>query len=83
MTDYYKRLEDAGHVLKRDKNGDVDEWVLEYDIHNGPGCINCDESWCRHCEDKIKPCIGREATDARVDAMEYELYLKLKEKFEP
>ena len=79
---YQEKLEAAGHVLKRDEDGDIDIFVLEYGFCNGPGCINCGDSWCHHCGDTIKPCIGKEAADAKAKAIRYEKYLKLKAEFE-
>lgn len=78
---YLEMLEAAGHVLKRETNGDIDVWVLESGYCNGPGCINCGTSWCHHCEDDIKLCIGKETTEANAKAYRYEQYLKLKEEF--
>lgn len=34
--DIYAALEQAGHKLRLKKDGEVDEWALDYDIHNGP-----------------------------------------------
>ena len=79
---YYKKLEAAGHVLYRDEDGSVDAWKLDYDYHNGPGCVNCHQSWCEHCEDTIQPCIGREEFERRARQHRYEHYLVLKEEFE-
>jgi hypothetical protein len=80
---YSAQLEAAGHVLKRDpEDGRIDIWVLDADFHNGPGCINCDMSWCQHCRPSIKPCLGREATDAKYKSARYQQYLELKKEFE-
>ena len=79
---YDAYLEALGHVLYRDDDGDVDHWRMDWDYHNGPGCMNCDETWCQHCEDDVKPCPGREATDAADKAARYKQYLKLKEEFD-
>jgi hypothetical protein len=79
---FEKELEAAGHVLKREEDGSIDQWVLDYEHHNGPGCINCDQSWCSHCYNEIKPCPGREAVEAERKAYRYEQYLKLKAEFE-
>jgi hypothetical protein len=53
---WYKRLEAAGHKLKLDDDGTVDSFALDYEHHNGPMCVLCDEMWCEHCRDEIKPC---------------------------
>lgn len=79
---YYEELEAAGHILQRDDTGKIDNWVLDFDYHNGPGCINCEESWCSHCGDTIEPCIGKEAYEANAKAYRYKQYLKLKEEFD-
>ena len=79
---YEQQLEAAGHVLKRDEDGEVDNWVMDWDYHNGPGCVNCHDSWCHHCEDTIKPCIGKEAYEAQQKAKRFAQYMKLKEEFE-
>lgn len=56
-----------GHVPKREADGSVDIFVQDSDIHNGPGCSVCGESWCWHCTDAedIKPCIGEDAAKKR------------------
>ncbi len=79
---YQEQLEAAGHVLKRDEDGKIDNWVMEYDYHNGPGCVNCQDSWCEHCEDHIEPCIGKDAYDAQCREARHRQYLKLKEEFD-
>jgi hypothetical protein len=56
--DYFKKIEAAGHALIRHGDGSVDIWQLDVEYHNGPRCKKCDESWCHHCEDIIKPCTG-------------------------
>lgn len=80
--DYYKKLEKAGHVLKRDEDGEIDAWVLDFGYHNGPGCVNCGASWCEHCKDDITPCVGKKIEEADAKAVRYEQYLKLKEEFD-
>ena len=79
---YYQKLEAAGHVLKRDEDGDIDCWVLDIDYHNGPGCVNCNDSWCEQCQDAIEPCIGKEAYEARAREYRYKRYLELKKEFD-
>lgn len=78
---YYEKLEAAGHVLRRAEHGEIDNWVMDVGYHNGPGCINCHESWCEHCEDTIEPCIGKEAYDELARQSRYQVYLQLKEEF--
>jgi hypothetical protein len=79
---YLEALEEAGHVLERDEDGDVDTFAYEYGYHNGPVCVNCQRSWCVHCEDSFDFCIGKEAYDAKQRETRYQMYLKLKEEFE-
>lgn len=47
-----------GHQWKEDEDGRVDVWVVNYDIHNGPECVNCGLSFCMHCfsADNIPEC---------------------------
>lgn len=61
LSDFEQRVVTAGHTLKRDKDGRVDSWVMSYDIHNGPGCTVCGDSWCEHCPGRIEPCDGGKA----------------------
>jgi hypothetical protein len=69
---FYERLEQAGHRLIRDEDGVVDNFVLGYDIHNGPGCQDCGLRWCEHCDPyrPIEECEGDiRSTDWRVSGM--------------
>ncbi|AMQ66071.1 hypothetical protein AAY80_144 [Stenotrophomonas phage vB_SmaS-DLP_6] len=56
----YEALERAGHVLRRDEDGEVDCFAMEYEFHNGPMCVTCHMSWCEHCEvrgdGELPPC---------------------------
>ena len=79
---YSTRLEAAGHVLKLDEDGDVDHWCMDSGYHNGPGCANCNESWCEHCEDRIEPCIGKEAYLKWSEDNRRKQYEILKEEFD-
>jgi len=27
----------------------IDIWVVDFDVHNGPGCKRCGEIYCQHC----------------------------------
>jgi hypothetical protein len=70
-----RAIEAMGHVVKRHKDGEVDEWALDLDDspedsrgHNGPGCAVCHTSWCKHCWENgeefpwpIEPCNGAKA----------------------
>jgi hypothetical protein len=55
-AEYYAYIEDRGHVLRREEDGEVDIFYLDYDCHNGPGCVRCHESWCHHCRDEVDMC---------------------------
>lgn len=37
------------HMWHRNKNGEIDEWAMEYEFHNGPVCEVCGCSICVHC----------------------------------
>jgi hypothetical protein len=41
------------HAWRRDSSsGDGIDWFwLDSDLHNGPGCSRCYESFCEHCEE--------------------------------
>lgn len=56
--EFYQALEKAGHKLYRHKNGEVDNFRLDYGYHNGPECEKCQESWCKHCQRPITDCIN-------------------------
>ena len=48
------------HDWYRDKNGEIDMFVLDFGIHNGPGCKRCHESFCKHCVNDWRnkgPCV--------------------------
>lgn len=51
-----------GHYLKRDEDDPnaIDYHAMSVEMHNGPTCENCHESWCIHCwkgdRDHIHPC---------------------------
>lgn len=40
----------SDHLWKKDENGNVDEWAMEFDYHQGPVCERCGHSFCIHCE---------------------------------
>ncbi len=49
-----------GHKLRRDEDGDIDDFALEWEHHNGPACTVCEERWCHHCTraEDIELCDG-------------------------
>jgi hypothetical protein len=53
---FHIALEEAGHKLRREDDGEVDIFALDYDYHNGPECVLCGDSWCHHCREVIEPC---------------------------
>lgn len=38
------------HFWKRKEDGEIDEFAYEGDFHNGPVCVRCGDSFCKHCE---------------------------------
>ncbi len=58
MKTYHKKLEEAGHELIRDENGQIDIFRLDANYHNGPECVLCHETWCHHCQNVIEKCTG-------------------------
>lgn len=38
------------HLWKKDENGNVNEWAMEFDYHQGPVCERCGDTFCIHCE---------------------------------
>ena len=48
-----KALIPMGHEFYLDEWGDIDNFFMELDHHNGPGCSLCDDSWCHHCEPEV------------------------------
>ena len=48
----------ATHDWIKDEDGNVDEFAMSYDYHNGPQCDRCATSFCMHCtknsENKMK-----------------------------
>ncbi len=47
------------HEWKKDEDGNIDLWAMEYEHHNGPRCERCGESYCAHCNPDYddEPCI--------------------------
>ncbi|MBV6512551.1 MAG: hypothetical protein FMNOHCHN_02059 [Ignavibacteriaceae bacterium] len=48
--EFFDILEAAGHSLARDEDGEIDIWQHDFDVHNGPGCSKCGDTWCMHCK---------------------------------
>lgn len=52
---WFDALMEKGHIPKMDNDvGDIDGLdicFLEFDDHNGPGCVACGMGWCWHCDD--------------------------------
>jgi len=55
---WYEAMKLKGHMPIMDEDGDLDCWVTNYDIHNGPGCAVCGWTCCEHCDsiDDIPEC---------------------------
>lgn len=48
----YELPENArGHEWRRDDDGEVDIFGVEYGHHNGPICVKCGYGFCHHCAD--------------------------------
>lgn len=49
------------HDWERDSDGNIDEFAMAYEYHNGPMCKRCGDSFCIHCDphgyETRKPCI--------------------------
>lgn len=43
----------GGHQFYADAQGKVDNFHMEGDLHNGPGCAVCEEAWCSGCSPEI------------------------------
>ena len=58
---FAKRMKEMGHDPILNKEGDMDVWVVDHELHNGPGCKKCGKSWCYHCKgiEDIRPCVGK------------------------
>ena len=46
---WYDAMRRQGHI-PRMYDGEIDVWVMDSDIHNGPGCQVCWWSCCMHCD---------------------------------
>lgn len=48
------------HDWETDENGNIDEWAMSYEHHNGPACERCGYSFCMHCKPNgwnEEPCV--------------------------
>ena len=48
---WFDAMKAKGHMPYVNSDGSLDDFVLDYDHHNGPGCQACGWSVCHHCED--------------------------------
>lgn len=55
------------HDWRRTPTGEIDEFAMDGDTHNGPECVRCGHMYCVHClgmrgheDDDKGPCTGRE-----------------------
>lgn len=87
--EWYDEMIKKNHIPILTADGDLDNFVCDYDYHNGPGCSRCNENWCQHCANHtdIKECQYLEIEEQKrireekkLDS-EYPEYLRLKEKF--
>ena len=46
-----EQLKARKHIWILDAMGDRDNWQLDIENHNGPGCEVCHETFCEHCHD--------------------------------
>lgn len=59
---FAKNGNDRGHIWGRGSNGEVNDFALEVDPHNGPRCARCGYSYCIHCDEgPDEDCPGRDA----------------------
>ena len=56
-AEYYRHIQDHGHVLKLDERGFIDSFRLDDDCCDGPFCVRCMDSWCEHCRDSVERCV--------------------------
>lgn len=63
------------HLWERNSSGNVNEFAMEADNHNGPMCERCGYSYCQHCEDPKEaereelPCVNwRPAYSSSIEA---------------
>lgn len=48
------------HDWERDEDGEIDEFAMNYEFHNGPMCKRCGYSFCEHCKPNgwnEEPCV--------------------------
>lgn len=57
---WFDAFKAAGHTPVTDEDGDVDTFVTDSGLHNGPGCKTCGWSDCMHCRSasNIPACTG-------------------------
>lgn len=44
-------IDDKGHRWKREDDGAIDIFGVEWGHHNGPICVNCGYGFCHHCQE--------------------------------
>ncbi len=59
-TKWLEAMEKGGHFPKVNDENELNIWVMNHGVHNGPGCSICGVSWCWNCTDpdEIPPCEG-------------------------
>lgn len=49
------KAENKGHTWKLNEDGEVDEFAMSYEFHNGPMCTKCYYTYCVHCDKGDEP----------------------------
>lgn len=44
--------DNRGHTWRLKENGDIDQFGLDFEYHNGPICTTCGYAYCHHCTGK-------------------------------
>jgi hypothetical protein len=83
MSSTAERLIAAGHQPKRDEDGDIDNFAIESEYHNGPMCEVCYAGRCQHCDDgsPFEPCPGQEEMDRLAKERRYNQWVELNKEF--
>ncbi len=48
------------HDWETDEDGNIDEWVMDFEFHHGPACKRCGYSFCVNCKPNgwnEEPCV--------------------------
>lgn len=58
--EWLRVMRERGHTPVLDDDGSLDIFIMDYDIHNGPGCSVCGWSTCWHCNSSPITVVPRE-----------------------